>query len=221
MARDLGHVPPGGFKIGATGTRMQALLGLDGPAAGFMAAGDIVASGAVWDYSATRFGAVECEIAVRLARDLPPGPCSVEAAAAAIGGVAAAIELVENRYGPPPIGDLKAVGTPTLVADQVYHVAAVVGAERTPAEVGDLAELSGVIEVDGVERDRGVGAELLGHPLRGLAWLAGSEVAAAFGGLRAGQVVMLGSVVPTVWLDGAGLVRVTFSRLGSVTLELR
>ena len=51
-------------------------------------------------------------------------------------------------------------------------------------------------------RGEGVGADLMGHPLNCLAWLAGSSVAAAFGGLQAGQVVMLGSVTPPIWLTG-------------------
>ena len=46
---------------------------------------------------------VECELAVRLGADLPPGPCTFEQAVAAVGELFAAIEIVENRYG-----DLKA-----------------------------------------------------------------------------------------------------------------
>ncbi len=210
LAELLGQARPGGFKIGATGNRMQALLGLSGPAAGFMAAPDIFRGSATWPIAALRGAAIECEIAVVLGRDLPPGPCSLEQAADAVEGVAAAIELVENRYGPPPIGDLEAVGTPTLVADQVYHVAAIVAAPVTDWRRLDLAALTGIASIDGIERDRGQGAELLGHPLRGLAWLAGSEVAAAFDGLYAGQTVMLGSVIPSVWLDAPCEVRVSF-----------
>ena len=36
LARAVGADPPPGFKIGATGSRMQAYLGLTEPAAGFM-----------------------------------------------------------------------------------------------------------------------------------------------------------------------------------------
>ena len=52
----------------------------------------------------------------------------------------------------------------------------------------------------------------MGHPLNCLAWLAGSSVAAAFGGLKAGQVVMLGSVTPPIWLTGPASVTVDFTR---------
>src|SRR5689334_10516031 len=45
LARRLGAMSPGGFKIGATAKRMQDYLGLSGPAAGFMAVGNIYRSG--------------------------------------------------------------------------------------------------------------------------------------------------------------------------------
>ena len=65
---------PGGFKIGATARRMQEYLGLSGPAAGFMAIGNIHRSGATVRFADYVRPGVECELAVRLARDLPPGP---------------------------------------------------------------------------------------------------------------------------------------------------
>jgi 2-keto-4-pentenoate hydratase len=84
----------------------------------------------------------------------------------------------------------------------------------------DLAALPGRMTVDGAPVGEGVGGDLLGHPLNCLAWLAGSEVAAAFGGLRAGQVVMLGSVTPPVWLDAPATVSVAFPPLPEVRLRL-
>ncbi|HEY0421310.1 MAG TPA: hypothetical protein VGC80_17475, partial [Acetobacteraceae bacterium] len=160
------------------------------------------------------------EIGVRLGKDLPPGPCDAARAAEAVGEVFAAIELVENRYGPPPAGDLKALGTPTLIADQVYHAGAVLAPPAADWRALDLAQLRGRISVDDAARGEGVGAELLGHPMNALAWLAGSSVARAFGGLRTGQVVMLGSVTPPIWLEGPCTVRVEFDRLGVALVTL-
>jgi 2-keto-4-pentenoate hydratase len=214
LARLIGAWPPAGFKIGATAARMQAYLGLSGPIGGFMPRAGLHASGAVLPWSAYRGPGVECEIGVRLAHDLPPGACDAAQAEAAVESVFAAIEVVDNRYGPPPAGDLEAIGTPTLIADQVYHAAAVLGAPAKGWRRLDLAAIGGRISVDGVERGRGHGADLLGHPMAALAFLAGSSVAHAFGGLRAGQVVMLGSVTPPIWLDRPGTAEVVFDGLG-------
>ncbi len=201
LARRWGAIPPAGFKIGATAKRMQDYLGLPGPAAGFMQAGNIHHGPATLAWASVRNPGVECEIAVRLGRDLPPGPCDEATAAAAVQDVCAAIEIVENRYGPPPAGDLMAVGTPTLVADQVYHAAAVLAAPPSDWRGLDLGAIRGRFLIDGEEKAAGHGRDLLGHPMKALAWLAASAEVAAFGGLRAGQVVMLGSVTPPIWLD--------------------
>jgi 2-keto-4-pentenoate hydratase len=210
-------IPPAGFKIGATGKRMQVYLGVDAPIAGFMRFEDVHRF-----HADLRFGdfikpGVECEVAVRLSRDLPPGRCSLEQACAAAGDFFAGIEIVENRYG-----DLAELGTPTLVADQMYHCAAVVGDDHgIDWRRLDIAALRGRISLNDGTSDEGVTSDLLGHPLNGLAWLAGSAEAAAFGGLKAGQVVMLGSVTPPIWLTGPATVTVAFPPLPDVTVRLR
>jgi len=209
-------VPPYGFKIGATGKRMQAYLGVNEPIAGFMRRDDVHHGRAGLRFADFVRPGVECEVAVRLAADLPPGPCSLDQALAAVGDFVAGIEIVENRYG-----DLAAVGTPTLVADQMYHAVAVVGDQGgVDWRSLDVGALRGRISLDDGTADEGVTTDLLGHPLNGLAWLAGSSVAAAFGGLKAGQVVMLGSVTPPIWLNGPATVTVTFPPLPAVTVRL-
>jgi 2-keto-4-pentenoate hydratase len=216
LARLVGAVPCAGFKIGATGKRMQEYLGLDGPLAGFMASGSVFrGDGAVRFADCIKPG-VECEVAVRLAHDLPPGSYTKEMVAAAVGEFVAGIEIVENRYD-----DLKTLGTPTLLADQVYHVAAVLGdQDGVDWRALDVGALRGRILIDGVERDAGMTSDLMGHPFACLAFLASSSVAAAFGGLKAGQCVMLGSVTPPVWLDGPAAVTVAFEGLPPVTARL-
>jgi 2-keto-4-pentenoate hydratase len=215
LAELAGAIPPCGFKIGATGKRMQVYLGIDAPIAGFMRAGDVYRGHAELHFADYIKPGVECEVAVRLAHDLPPGPCSLEQALAAVGEFFAGIEIVENRYG-----DLKELGTPTLLADQMYHCAAVIG-DRPGLDWRDLdiGALRGRISLADGTADEGVTTDLLGHPLNGLAWLAGSSEAAAFGGLKAGQVVMLGSVTPPVWLTGPTTVTVAFPPLPPVTVR--
>ncbi|MDE2007112.1 MAG: fumarylacetoacetate hydrolase family protein [Rhodospirillales bacterium] len=216
LAALMGADPPAGFKIGATAKRMQDYLGLTGPAAGFIPATALHETGATLRFADFHRPGVECEIAVRLARDLPPGPCDAARAADAVGELFAAIEVVENRYP-----DLPTFGTPSLIADQVFHAGAVIAPSGGDAWRSlDIPALAGTLSVDGTVRDRGVAADLLGHPFNSLAWLASSGVAAAFGGLRAGQVVLLGSVTPPLWLDAPGSVTVAFPPLAEVRVTL-
>ena len=211
LAETLGAVPPFGFKIGATTAQMQAYLGLGGPAAGFVPASSPHPDGVRLRWSDYLKPGVECEVGVRLGRDLPFGPTTPEQAADAVAEVFPAIEIVEKRYG-----DLAELGTPTLIADQVFHAGGVLGAPAPDWRELDLGAVQGELRVDGVSRGSGHGRDLLGHPLLALAWLAGSGAAREFGGLRAGQVVWLGSVTPPIWLDGPCAVDVAFSGLGRV-----
>jgi 2-keto-4-pentenoate hydratase len=210
-ARQLGADPPPGFKIGATAKGMRDYLGVDGPMAGFIA-GPIHRDGARLPFAEYLRPGVECEIALRLSRDIPAGPLSRDAARGAVAACFPAIEVVENRYA-----DFKAFGAASLVADQVFHAAAVVGADAA-FDPHALDGLTGVISHDGVELGRGPGSALLGHPLAVLQWLADSAAAREFGGLRAGQVILCGSVTPPFWLDRPGMVRVDFGPLGAVSV---
>jgi 2-keto-4-pentenoate hydratase len=215
VARRMGAFPPAGFKIGATTKQMQAYLGLPGPAAGFVPATGLHASPAALRFADFLAPGVECEVALRLGADLPAGPCTRERAAAAIAEVFCAIEIVDRRYG----AELSELGTPTLIADQVFHAGGVLGRAAPDWQEIDLAGIRGRISVDGEVKGEGLGGDLLGHPLEALAWLAGSGAASAFGGLKAGQVVFLGSVTSPIWLDGPCRVRVEFDALGRVELE--
>jgi 2-keto-4-pentenoate hydratase len=107
LAEATGAVPPFGFKIGATTAQMQAYLGLAGPAAGFVPASSLHADGAQLRWADYLNPGVECEVGVRLGRDLPYGRCTRAEAAAAVAEVLPAIEIVEKRYG-----DLGELGTP-------------------------------------------------------------------------------------------------------------
>jgi 2-keto-4-pentenoate hydratase len=214
VAERLGAVPPAGFKIGATTKQMQDYLGLAGPAAGFVPAESLRPNVATLRFADFLNVGVECEVGLRLGRDLPPSPCTREQAAAAVAEVFPAIEIVEKRYG-----DLAALGTPTLIADQVFHAAGLLGVPVPGWRAVDLGAARGELRVDGQVRAAGHGRDLLGHPLEALAWLAGSGAAAVFGGLRAGQVVWLGSVTPPIWLEGPCLVEADFDLLGMARLR--
>lgn len=214
IATALGAVPPAGFKIGATAKGMQAYLGLAGPVAGFVAKQGLHAAGATLRHADFFRVGVECEVGVRLGRDIAAGAITPAQAGAAVAEVFPAIEIVEKRYD-----DLGVLGVPTLIADQVFHGGGVTGAPAPAWPEIDLAAVRGRLTVDGTVQGEGLGADLLGHPLNALAWLADSGAAHAFGGLKTGQVVFLGSVTPPIWLEGPCAVEVAFEGLGMVTLR--
>jgi 2-keto-4-pentenoate hydratase len=65
----------------------------------------------------------------------------------------------------------------------------------------------------------GVGTDVLGEPLEALAWLA-TTLARRGLVLRAGEVVLLGSLVRTHWIERGDDVVIENDQLGSARLRL-
>lgn len=202
-----------GWKIGCTTPVMQAYLGIAHPCAAGLFAGTTHRGDAQLRHGDFIRVGVECEIAVRLKSDLPEGPFTPASVRAAVGAVMAAIEIVDDRYV-----DWQSTGTPTLVADDFFAAGSVLGREHDPAMLPDLATLRGRILIDGAEAGAGIGADVLGHPYAALAWLA--EHARERGvPLRAGEVVLLGSLVRTQWVNAGAHVRIEIEALGAVEAD--
>jgi 2-keto-4-pentenoate hydratase len=205
-----------GYKIGCTSAVMQEYLGIPHPCGGGVFAKSVHDSGAplrVGDY--VRVG-VECEIAVRLARNLSPTeePFTAEWVMEAIESYHPAIEIVDDRYV-----NWETLGAPTLVADDFFAAGCVLGRATARTRAPDLLRVTGRAIVNGKEAGRGTGADVLGHPHNALAWLA-NHLAAEGKGLHAGQIVLTGSLVKTVWLKAGDKVRMELEGLGKVDVTL-
>jgi 2-oxo-3-hexenedioate decarboxylase/2-keto-4-pentenoate hydratase len=203
-----------GYKIGCTSAVMQRYLGIPHPCGGGVFARGVHASGVSLRHADYVRVGVECEIAVRMGRDLAPGDAfTADSVAGAIDAYHPAIEIVDDRYA-----DWRTIGAPALVADDFFAAGCVLGAAVPRAAAPDLLAVTGVALINGVEVGRGSGADVLGHPHAALAWLAG-HLAAQRKILRAGQIVLTGSLVQTVWLKAGDNVAMQLAGLGTVTAE--
>jgi 2-keto-4-pentenoate hydratase len=203
-----------GYKIGLTSKRMQEMCRIDTPIGGVVLPGRVHESGTVLDR--VQFGrlGLEFEIGVRLGRDLPASaaPFDVAAVAAAVDAVAPAIEVVDDRNC-----DYKTLDVLSLVADNSWNAGIVHGA--FVASWPDLETVVGNVLLDGAPADRGMGKDVLGHPFIPLAWLA-NHLAAGDGGLRAGEIVLTGSLVTTRFPTSPGRFRFEASGLGAVDVAV-
>ncbi|MBX7200383.1 MAG: fumarylacetoacetate hydrolase family protein [Rhodospirillaceae bacterium] len=207
-----------GYKIGCTTRVMQEYLGIDHPCAGNVLARGLLRSGAVLPSGVYVRPGIECELAVELWSDLTPAQAPFDAAkvAAAVGGVFAAIEVVDDRYV-----HWRSLDAPTLIADDFFHAGLVLGRRQTgwpPVTLAaDLSGLAGIAWVNGQEVGRGRGADILGNPLEALAWLA-NHCARRGVTMPRGTLVSLGSLIETHWLEPGDVVDVEIERLGPVKL---
>ncbi len=212
LAAPLGAVC--GYKIGCTTPVMQAYLEIPHPCAGVLHAGQQHTGEAHLPHAAFVRPGVECEIAVRIGTTLAPAdaPFDDAAIARAVEGCMAAIEIVDDRYV-----DYRALDTPTLVADDFFNAASVIGEARTDWRAPDIPALAGRMTINGTEVGRGTAADVMGHPFRALAWLA-SSLAERGIALEAGAIVLTGSVVETHWVGPGDHVRVAIEGLGEASV---
>ena len=201
-----------GYKIGCTSAVMQQYLGIPHPCGGGVFARGVFDSGVT--LRATDFVrvGVECEIAVRLGRDLLPSeePFTAEWVKEAIEAYMPAIEIVDDRYE-----KWETLGVPTLIADDFFAAACVLGSPVARIAAPDLLSVNGRALINGEEAGRGTGADVLGDPHHALAWLA-NHLANEGKGLHAGQIVLTGSLVKTVWLNAGDHVEMELEGLGRV-----
>lgn len=195
-----------GHKIGCTTPVMQEYLGIANPCAGGVFEPTVRQLKGTFRRSELLRIGVECELAVVLCADAEGGDV-----ADAVGSIAAAIEIVEDRYV-----DYSSLDTPTLIADDFFGVGCVLGKPAEAWRELDLQAVEASMSINGEPVGRGVGAEILGHPLEALRWL--NRVRSGQGRpLRAGELVLLGSLVQTNWVGAGDVVTVESPQLGTVS----
>ncbi|GAA5335670.1 MULTISPECIES: 2-keto-4-pentenoate hydratase [Thermus] len=170
--------PLKGYKLGLVSEAKQRQMGLSEPTFGRVHPGMLLQKPALSRFIQPR---VEPEVAVVLREDVPPG-ASVSRAYAAIGGFFLAVDLLDSvwegyRFTAQEVVADNTSGGGFLLSIRRYS--------RLPKGVLRLY-LNGEKVAEGP-------VEALGDPGARLSWLA-----ERVGGLRAGQVVFLGSPAPAV-----------------------
>ena len=203
-----------GYKVGLTSATMQAFCRIDHPIAGVVLARRVYRSKAIVrrsDYG--RLG-LEFEIAVRIKSDVPvkSGPLTADLIEPHIDGICAAIELVDDRNA-----DYANLDVLSLVADNSWNGGIVLS--EFAATWPDLESILGRATKDGLAIGEGHGRDILGHPFNSVAWLA-TQLASRGVGLKAGQVVMTGSVMKTVFPMEDASYRFDLGEVGSVEVQV-
>jgi len=205
-----------GYKVGCASKASQALMMTDAPFAGQLYADRVHASPARLRRSDFFLFGVEAEFAFRIGRDLPSRalPYTREDVAAAVAEVFPAVEICDTRFT-----DWKQVGVADIIADNAFHGALVTAPGTSDWRALDLLTHEVVLSIDGVERGRGTGALVLGHPLDSLAWLA-SDLSRRGQALRRDQVIAAGTCTGLHFITGPAQVVAGFGSLGEVRFEV-
>jgi len=205
---------PLGWKVGFGAPAQLKQFNISGPLVGFLTQNARVAAGGTVSLAGWTKPVAEPEIAVHIGRDLAAG-ATPEVAAAAIAGISPAIELADVHE---PAADLE-----RILSHDIYQ-RHVVLADVTPARAGGAADglTCRVMRrskefacTTDPQANTGRWVDIVAHV---------ANVLAAFGErLRAGEVIITGSVVPPIAiesdenslafaLDPVGAISVKFKR---------
>ena len=205
-----------GYKVAYTSALMRQRTGVSQPCYGRIPSGMVHDSPARLDSGVYGGVGIECEVAVMLSADLPASgaPYDREGVASAIEWLAAAFEVVDRREA--PYRDEQMPEIRTIVAN-ISNGGAVVGAPVRDWQAIDLAASRGVMRVNGAIAGEGVGADVLGHPLEPLAWLA-NTLAAKGTPLAKGDLILTGSFAAPATLNPGDKASVAIDGLGEAHL---
>jgi 2-keto-4-pentenoate hydratase len=181
--------PVAGLKIATTTKVMQALMGIDHPCGGVIYSKRVHTSPATIRLGDHMHVVMECELAVRVGRTFEPRatPYTREEARAGVAEVMAAFELIEDRHA-----DYKSSKAYSLICDNAWNAGIVIGAPKKVSPDFDLNGLQGRLTTGSGDH-----AGKTDDPMGALAWIA--NLAASRGKpLAAGQVVITGSLIPTL-----------------------
>jgi 2-keto-4-pentenoate hydratase len=195
---------PIGWKLGLGTAAAMEQHGTSAPVVGHLTDRGVRETGsdvAIGDWGKP---AAEPEIAVHVARDVPPDG-ERDAVAAAIGGLGVAIELVDLGGG-----DLE-----DILAGDIFHRHVVLG---PPASGVPLDDLRGAIVLDDKARYVADPLSLVGDPVTALAHLA-THLAAFGETVRAGQVLITGSIVAALLVAPDQRLEYRLEPLGELTLR--
>jgi 2-keto-4-pentenoate hydratase len=198
-----------GLKIATTTKVMQQLMGIDHPCGGMIYESRIHSSPAAIRRADYVNVVVECELAVRLGRDLLPSaaPFTRETVRDAIVEVMAAFELIEDRNA-----NYKQTRALTLIADNAWNGGIVLGPAIKPLP-GDLNGITGRLTIDGKEARSGKTDD----PMGALAWVANLAVERNRP-MTKGMVVITGSVIATLPIAPGEQFSFTLDGIGSVAM---
>jgi len=152
---------------------------------------------------------IECEICLKLCKDLSGRGLTIEQVMDATEAVCASFEICYAR-----IKDWKCP-YPDFFADNGFSARIVLSGRWVPVGGVDLLEETVVLSKDGAKLAEGKGAMAMGHPANAVSWLAG-KLADRGRGLKAGQLVMTGTLTPILPIEKGSRYVASFSTLGDV-----
>jgi 2-keto-4-pentenoate hydratase len=200
-----------GAKIATTTKVMQQLMGINHACGGAIFARTVHRSPAKVPSADFVNLRIESEIALQLGADLPASgaPWTRASVAPAVAGAMPAFELIEDRNA-----DYAQTEASSLVVENCWNGGVVIGAPKAISAAA-LVGIAGRLTMNG----KTIGEGAAEDPHATLAWLA-NHLAERGRGLKAGMIVITGSLIATVSIARGERAVFAVAGLGEVVMEV-
>lgn len=202
---------PLGWKVGFGAPAAMERLQIDAPLIGFLTDKVRLPSQATVSVADWVKTAVEPEIAVYLGKDLP-ADSDRETARAAISAIGPAIELVDLSFAPD---DVEAI-----LSGNVYNRHVILGRADDSRAGCVLDGVVGRVYRNGQEAAETSDPQAATGELVGIVQHVANSLAALGPGLRAGELIITGSIVPLIWIEEQEEVRYTLDPVDTISVNL-
>ncbi|MFB9165200.1 2-oxo-hept-4-ene-1,7-dioate hydratase [Arthrobacter psychrochitiniphilus] len=199
-----------GHKIGLTSRAMQQATGISEPDYGIIFEDAILETGRTLPWQQFTHPRVEVELAFLLKEDLVGPGITLIDVLRATDYVTPALEILDSRV------EMEWRTIVDTISDNAALGAVVVGGNPVKPDAIDLPWVSAILLRNEVVEETGVAAGVLGHPGRGVAWLA-NKLAVHGESLRAGELILAGSFTRPLWVAAGDTIHADFGMLGRVT----
>ncbi|CAM5772132.1 2-oxo-hept-4-ene-1,7-dioate hydratase [Bosea minatitlanensis] len=205
-----------GWKIGLTSKAMQYALNIDTPDSGVLLDDMRFEDGS--EIPPDRFiqPRIEAEIAFVMKSELKGPNVSVYDVLNATDYVTPALEILDTRILRVDPQTKQARTIVDTVSDNAANAGIVLGGRAMRPDQVDLRWVGAIVSRNGQVEETGLGAGVLNHPARGIAWLA-NRLARYGARIEAGQIVLAGSFIRPVEARHGDTIVGDYGPLGTVS----
>ncbi|MBN9030144.1 MAG: 2-oxo-hepta-3-ene-1,7-dioic acid hydratase [Rhizobiales bacterium] len=204
-----------GWKIGLTSKAMQYALNIDIPDSGVLFDDMLFEDGAV--IPADRFiqPRIEAEIAFVIKAPLKGPNVSIFDVLNATDYITPALEILDTRVLRVDPETKKARSIVDTISDNAANAGIVIGGRQMRPDQVDMRWMGAIVSRNAEVEETGLGAGVLNHPARGIAWLA-NRLAQYGDGIEAGQIVLAGSFIRPVEARHGDTINADFGPYGTI-----
>ncbi len=205
-----------GWKIGLTSKAMQYALNIDIPDSGVLFDDMMFADGDSVPKDRFIQPRIEAEIAFVMKAPLKGPNIGIFDVLNATDYITPALEILDTRILRVDPQSGKARTIVDTIADNAANAGIVVGGRAMRPDQVDLRWVGAIVSRNGQVEETGLGAGVLNHPARGVAWLA-NRLAAYGDHIEVGQIVLAGSFIRPVEARHGDTITGDYGPLGSVS----